>query len=181
MKYKQLVIAILAIATGLLIFIASLVTTSQKGELHADKVSIKRFYIGEKVLPDHVLYPVLMLIDRGLLSLSGGEARVFLRIRLAQDRMISAQKLLEKQAEPLALSTLTKSQKYVILAAQEFIDSQDYSDEVGIAVYTALQENTLNLAKIQRSFKTIPTDPIGGLIFESEALLTAVGNKLIAK
>lgn len=178
MKPKAFFLALLALFFGVLIFIFSLVATSQKEELKVDKVSKKQFYFGEKVLPDHVLYPILMVIDRGLLAITTGESRIFLRIRLAQDRMVSAQKLLEKDEELLALSTLTKSQKYLILAAQEFLDSQDYPPEVGTALYFALQENTQNLSRIETDFTKVPTGPIGDLVFESEALLTVIKNKI---
>ena len=144
----------------------------------AKKISAKKFYFGERILPDHVLYPAVMLVDRGLLVVASGESEIFLRIRLAQDRMIRAQKLLEKGEESLALSTLTKSQKYLILAVQEFMSDTEYSHEVGLALYTALQENTQNLIDAENNFKVVPTDPIGDLVTESQTLLVSVNNKI---
>lgn len=171
MRKKKFFLAILAIFFGIILFTSSLITASQKNTLNSGELSKKKFYFGEKILSDHIFYPVLMIVDKSLLSISTGESRIFLRIRLAQDRMIGAHKLLEKGEEVLALSTLTKSQKYLILASHEFLELRDYSKEVETALLLALEQNTQNLSRIEQEFDVIPTDPIRDLIMESEALL----------
>ncbi len=178
MQKRKFLVAVLAVFFGVSIFISSLVVSSQQDLASADKVSRKQFYFGKKVLPDHILYPVLMVIDKSLLVMTSGESEIFLRIRLAQDRMISANSLLDKKEEGLSLSTLTKSQKYLILATQEFLSLPSPSDDVGTGLLLALEENTANIKKIQTRFQKIDTAPLSELIIESETLIVAVQNKI---
>lgn len=178
MKKRKFIFAFLAILFGLFLFTSSLVTQSQKEAVSAEKVSTKKFYFGEKILPDHIFYPLVMIVDKGLLSISSGDSKVFLQIRLAQDRMLTAKKLLEKGEETLALSTLTKSQKYLLLAMQDLFSKEEYSRETGKALLMALRENTQNLAQMEHQFKTVPTGPIGDLVSESTALIQIVESKV---
>lgn len=178
MKKSKFFLALLAILFGFFIFTSSLVTQSQKETVSAKKVSTKKFYLGEKILPDHILYPLVMVVDRSLLAVSSGDSKVFLQIRLAQDRMITAKKLLEKEEEILALSTLTKSQKYLILAIHDVFSKDGYSKDTARALLMALKDNTQNLAQIESQFKTIPTGPVGDLISESTMLISIIEGKV---
>lgn len=178
MKKTSLILAFLAIIFGLIIFTFSLISYSNQEFSEAERLSEKKLYFGEKVLPDHIFYPFLMIVDKSLISMSSGESRVYLRIRMAQDRMISAKKLLNKGEEQLALSTLTKSQKYLILASQDLFLQEDYSDQAAKVLLNSLNENTNNLIKIEADFKTIPTNPIADLIVESKSLLETIENKI---
>jgi len=178
MEKKRFIIPILSILFGILIFTLSLISYSNKQYVESERLSSKKLYFGEKLLPNHIFYPFLMVVDKALISISTGESRVFLRIRMAQDRMISAKKLLEKDEEYLALSTLTKSQKYLILASNELFSQEDFSDETANALYVSLKDNTENLIKIEKMFKKLPTSPIADLIVESQTLLVIIENKI---
>lgn len=178
MQKRKILLPILAILFGMFIFISSLFSYSQKNSFIDEKVSSKKLYFSKRILPDHLFYPLLMIVDRGLLIISSDEAKIFLRIRLAQDRMISSQNLLKKGEEPLALSTLTKSQKYLILAANSYLSNNNFSSEAGHAILYALNENTINLLKIESVFKNIPTGPIHDLVEESKTLIVSVSNKI---
>lgn len=179
MQKRKYLFAILAILFGVFIFTFSLVASSQQREnTDLDKVSRKQLYFGSKILPDHILYPALMAIDKCLLLISSGESEVFLRIRLAQDRMISANSLLDKGEERLSFSTVTKSQKYLLLASQEFLSLEQHSKEVGNGLLIALEENTQNIKTIQKRFKKVDTAAISDLVIESEALMVIIKNKI---
>jgi hypothetical protein len=178
MQKRNIFLAIAAIIFGVLIFTFSLFIATQQSNSRDYRLSSAKFYLNSKILPDHLFYPFLMLVDRGLIALTSGESEVFLRIRLAQDRMIAAQKLLEKGEESLALSTLTKSQKYLILAAQEFMLLENPSTELKSGLIEAFKENTLNLENSQKMFKTIPTGPLGDLVVESQTLIVVLENHI---
>ncbi len=179
MQKRKYIFAVLSVLVGVFIFTSSLVASSQKQDTaDSDRISRKQLYFGEKILPDHILYPALMVIDKGLLLITSGESEIFLRIRMAQDRMISANSLLDKNEEGLAFSTLTKSQKYLLLAAQEFLVLESQSDEVGRALLTALEENTQNMKIIQKRFKNVDKSVINDLVIESETLISIVKNKI---
>jgi len=175
MKKVNILISIAAIFFGFFVFTTSLIMASQGDSSNSDKVSKKTLYFG-RVLPDHSLYPVLMVFDKGLVSLSSEKAEISLRIKMAQDRMVSSQMLLEKGNEPLALSTMTKSQKYLILAAQNFLQLEEDSPELKIELITAFKQNTSGLKKCQDKFTNINTTPINDLIIESDALITILEN-----
>lgn len=178
MKKKKVFLAFLAVLFGVFIFTSSLVTYSQQGTTSPENVSSKKFYIDGKVLPDHVLYPSLMVVDKGLQLITSGDSKVYLQIRLAQDRMLSAKKLLDKDQEVLALSTLTKSQKYLILASEELFSKEDYSKETAKDLLLAFEENTQNLSEIEKNFENIPTNPIGDLVSESNMLIEIIKLKI---
>lgn len=178
MDKRKFFLAVFAVILGIIIFAASLFTYSDKAGSGVEKVSKKKFYLNGKILPDHIIYPGLMILDRTLIAISDDEAKMYLKIRLAQDRMISAQKLLQKGEEVLALTTLTKSQKYLILAIHEYISVDKYPTEIGVALYNALQDNTSNLSRSVKGFSIISTDPVKNLITESNTLLILLENKI---
>lgn len=178
MQKRKIFLAILATLFGIFIFISSLFSYSQRTDFSNEKVSSKKLYFSKRILPDHIFYPLLMIADKSLLSISSEESKIFLRIRLAQDRMISSKSLLEKGEESLALTTLTKSQKYLILAAHSYLADDNFSSEAGYALLNALNENTTNLLKVESEFTDITTEPIGDLVAESKTLIESVSNKI---
>ena len=178
MKKRNIFIATLAILFGIFIFVSSLFSYSKSYDSNEQRVSSKSLYFGKRILPDHIFYPLLMIVDKSLLIVSTGESEVFLRIRLAQDRMITANNLLKKGDEVRALSTLTKSQKYLILATHDYLTHDNYSDEAGYALLYSLNSNTENLQKIATEFETVPTGPIYDLVAESQSLVESLSNKI---
>ena len=80
-----------------------------------------KFYIAKEILPDHSLYPILMVVDRLRLELAGPERRVYLLSSYANRRLFYSKKLLEKNDQVLALTTLSKAIKYINQALEENI------------------------------------------------------------
>lgn len=107
---------------GLLIVMASLISANDRSCDLGDTASRRYLYISTEILPDHLLYPFVMFIDRAALSSAKtpGE-RIRMQVNFAHRRLNSARTLAGKQKLGLALSTLTKSQKYLNQAAQEAI------------------------------------------------------------
>lgn len=165
-----------ALLFGLFIFGLSLIMTSQVKSSSFPKFSEKKFYLGERILPDHVLYPALMVADSVILNTSYGNRRIYVKIRFSQDRLNSAQLLIAKNEEMLALSTMTKSQKYLITAAQDFLSSKQQSESVKNDLLLALNENMLELKKCQAKLNEIDTTPAGDLLVESSVLIDQLKN-----
>ncbi len=175
MRKQNIILAIIALFFGFFIFTSSLLMASQNDTDTRSTVSEKTFYTG-KTLPDHVFYPILMVFDRGLLFLTSGEKEVQTRIYLAEDRMESAKLLLKKDQEPLALTTITKSQKYLILAVSQFTQIQNPSAELRDQLISALEDNTQELKNCKSEFKTVDSMPIEKLVIESETLISMLSS-----
>jgi flagellin-specific chaperone FliS len=82
----------------------------------------KQFYVSSKILPDHVAYPILMGIDRVRLESTTPVEQVYMKTAYANRRLESAKSLLEKGENELAVSTLTKAQKYLLSAGNQVLD-----------------------------------------------------------
>lgn len=68
------------------------------------------------ILPDHPLYPLKMMRDRLRIVFTPPFSRTFLDIELANERLLSAQQLLKRHKVGLSLTTVTKGEKYLLLA-----------------------------------------------------------------
>src|SRR5258708_9395865 len=69
------------------------------------------------ILPDHPLYIFGMIADRVDLLFSPPEKHFGLQLQYANARLLTAQVLIARGQLNLALSTITKSEKYLIAAA----------------------------------------------------------------
>jgi len=149
-----LISAALVFATGILVasvFRTSAQTAAETLEVESQEIEIASEAIPaveEKVdyalawpgiLPDHFLYPVKMIRDRIWLFLTNdvskkGEAL----LKMADKRIWSAQMLLEKGKEELAISTASKSEKYLERAADQVRIAEEKGKDV-----VALRERLL--------------------------------------
>lgn len=172
-KLKKLAFpfSILALTFGLMMFSTSLIMASQDNMALQKRSSEKKLYVG-KVLPDHVFYPILMVMDRAVLSLSFGESSIYNKLTLSKDRLKSAKLLLDKHEEELALSTITKSQKYVLSAAHEVLENKNSSVTAREAVKEALLVTKDNLPKLKEKFQEQDTTVIDKLVAETEILFS---------
>jgi len=71
------------------------------------------------ILPDHPLYVLGMVSDRIDLWLAGPEERFLLKLHNADVRLSTAQILVSRKRLGLAVTTITKAEKYIISAAEE--------------------------------------------------------------
>ena len=148
----RLLLSISAFSLGLLIVAISLLSIEavSAGE---NNITSKKLYMGQ-VLPDHIAYPLLMAMDRFYLETAGQTERIYKQIEYADRRLFYTQELLaQKDTEklPLALSTLTKAEKYLIKASLESIEIK--SDEnVHNAILSSLQYHYSQLEKLTHKF-----------------------------
>jgi len=115
------------------------------------ETSKKQFYLNEAVLPDHVVYPVLMAVDRVKLEMETPEERVYKQVEYAQRRFESTQGLLEKDMTALALTTVTKGEKYLINAAHGALELEN-GDAQRRFVYRTLVYYNSDLEKLKGQF-----------------------------
>ncbi len=73
----------------------------------------KQLYFGKDILPDNLMYPALMAIDRIQLETAPNSERIFLEMEYANRRLGYAQQLLNDNKESLALTTALKAENYL--------------------------------------------------------------------
>lgn len=118
-KFLKYFLLFTALFLSIFILLTSFNISSQSKTLNSGNFKNRKFYVNKEILPDHSLYPLLMAIDRLRLSMADRERRIYLLISYAKRRVFYATRLVEKQEMLLALSTFTKSQKYLNQALQE--------------------------------------------------------------
>jgi len=170
MKHIEIIGSVLAVVFGVSLVVISLISASQV-QSKGLEVSHKEMYFEDDVLPDHALYPILMVRDRVQLELAQPEDRISLRVAFAQERMHSAEMLYEKGKPELALSTATKAQKYLLTAALE-VKAMDMSEDLQTYVFTALREQTEHLKQLQEKYNDDQYEVLEKLIQESKSVFT---------
>lgn len=115
-RFLKILLTVLALLSALFILVLSVLSSVLS--LSSNPSILQRtLYTDEQILPDHVSYPVLMVLDRVRLEIATPIERVYLQTEYANRRLIYAQALLEKGNADLAVTTLTKGQKYLLYAA----------------------------------------------------------------
>ncbi len=76
------------------------------------KLLVGKIYVAREILPDHTLYPVLMMIDRLRLELAAPEKRSSLMLAYGKRRLFYSARLLENGQRELSFITLSKAIKY---------------------------------------------------------------------
>lgn len=142
---------VLLAGAGFIILLLSLLTANSLTTKSAGFSTQQwKFYLGRDILPDNILYPILMIRDRLVHENTSPAEQVDLKLQYAEERYITSQSLLKYEELPLSISTLTKYQKYVISAGYQAInlDKPDKKqlETALIAAYTSL-ERTEGLSK----------------------------------
>lgn len=174
----------LALLFGFFVFSASLISASQEGLGAVQSASSKKLYFSTQLLPDHVLYPTLMAFDKVLVSITPqSQQKVFLYTDLAADRLSRAEKLLEKQEYELVITTLTKSQKYLLRAASEAfaLPADQQNTELWKQLAARLMESQQKLQTIKQELHSQETSPLDALSAEIDALLPAITSRYSAE
>ena len=122
--YKRAFFSILALGAASAILALSL--TSNAMRVHsADGILTRSFYMDDQVLPDHITYPFLMAIDRLRLESASPTEKVYLQTEYANRRLAYATELFNRDESDLAVTTLTKAQKYLLHAGQHVLYEQN--------------------------------------------------------
>jgi hypothetical protein len=114
---------ILFLLFGGLVMILSLLSANRIFSQDDDfSLTQQQFYFQKEILPDHLLYPLLMIVDRSKLLMADEEQQVGLQTTYAWQRLEHTEILLERGYRSLSFSTLTKAYKYyhqALLSARE--------------------------------------------------------------
>ncbi len=130
MQKSQIWLSLIALFFG--VFVVAISITTSVPEAYPSlklEASNRQFYLSNTILPDHIVYPLLMIVDRVQLKITPFPERLWLQAEYGWRRLDYAHKLLEKEKHDLALTALTKSQKYFLNATQEAL-STETTDEV---------------------------------------------------
>lgn len=121
MKKINYLFLFLALGFSLFILFVSLQSANKSRMTDSPSLVSNKFYIAKEILPDHSLYPVLMIADRLRLELASAEKRTYLLTAYGNRRLFYSRRLLEQGNTDLAFITLTKAFKYVNLSLSETI------------------------------------------------------------
>lgn len=158
-----------ALVGGMLIVVISI--TAANPVLSAEiNESEKQFYFGQTILPDHVMYPVLMVADRAKLESVNGEEEVYTRVMYSVRRLEATEELLKKNKKDMAYTTLTKSQKYLLQAGHTVIDDK-HSDELAAYVEKALIAHNQAVELIRADFSPEYYAQVNQLMQENNAMV----------
>lgn len=134
--------------------------------------SSRGFYFDNVVLPDHSAYPVIAGIDKAVLLFSDESRKDVLKLSYADRRLGYAVELLRKGQHELAIATITKSQKYVLEVAHNFVNGSSMLTKQEVSEY--MESHIQDLKMIQNYFGLTDVSSISLLIEEEIAVLQSV-------
>jgi hypothetical protein len=163
---------------AIVILLISLFSAAKLGTDRDANASGRGFYWTKEILPDHVLYPFLMVIDRVALETTHDPAqRIYMQVNYAHRRLISAQLLADKQKNSLALTTLTKAQKYLSQAAQDALTHQVSIPERRMVI-KAIENQDQLAVQLAPHFTTYDQGVLNQLRSESKILAEKLANSI---
>ncbi len=176
-KVNYLFILFAVISASIVLFIS--LQSANKEEVSRE-IGMKagKFYVAKEILPDHSLYPLLMVVDRIRLELSDSERRTYLMVAYNNRRLFYSKRLLEKGNLGLAFITLSKANKYINQALEESIvllekssinKKQDYQ-VLGFFVLENLDKHLSFMAEHKNQFVNADQAVLDNLSVESLSL-----------
>lgn len=158
MKIARLLTSILFFSLGVMVVFISLVSANQVNSYEGTEASRRKFYLGQRILPDHILYPAVAAADRVLLVAAPAQEKIRLKLAYGRIRFAYAQGLLDKGEVQMAQAALTKSQKYHSLAAHQFLSEyqqQSVTNDLRQVTMTQLRQN---IEQSQQLILELPPD-----------------------
>jgi len=178
MKKPQIWLSLIALFFGALM-VAISINTSVPAAYPSLKsqASHHQFYLNNTILPDHIIYPFLMVIDKAQLEITSFPERLWLQAEYGWRRLDYAYQLLEKEKHVLALTALTKSQKYFLNATQETLDKAT-TDEVKLMMLKHLTAYLWEAKAISDNFDGADKAVADHLISECEVIKLRLSQSL---
>lgn len=137
----------------------------------------RKVYFSRTILPDNIFYPLMMISDKVKLETAGFEEQILLKLEYSQRRYGYATQLLDKDQSMLALTTLTKSQKYLFAAGNEVIaDPTKISPETTLAVREAFAQSLKQLPEFKQNYKGDDAQIIDELAQETDIFYKKLSN-----
>lgn len=103
---------------GILFFVLSMFSTVSNG-VTGLAARERRIYFDRKILPDHLFYPALMILDKIKLDAADKETQTLLKIDYAEKRLAAAKTLFVQGKNDLAFVTAGKAHQYLLQANRE--------------------------------------------------------------
>lgn len=169
---SKLFFACCGVALASLILLISLFMAHSVQSSAGMPASSKALYFTDVVLPDHSVYPLIAGIDRARLLVAESDQKPLLKIEYAHRRLWYAVELLNKGQEQLAVSTITKSQKYILQVAHEYLAGKSTLSQSEVSA--AIEKHQQDLALILENHQLSEQSSISLLIEEEEAVLMTV-------
>ena len=180
-KFLKYFLIISSVFTSIFILFTSFNISSKLQMLNSGNIKSRKFYVQKEILPDHSLYPLLMVVDRFRLEMADRERRIYLLVAYAKRRLFYATRLAEKEEITLALTTLTKSQKYLnqaLLEAKNLKEESAYdpsSEQLVFFVLEAVDYQEEIVAKYLNDFSETERFVLNNLNDETELLRSQLG------
>lgn len=180
MKSGKITLSILGLFAASGVLAVSLASSVPSVYSAGDKIKTndKQFYLDGEILPDHTLYPLVMVADRIKLEMSPESEKIHIYTTYANLRLGAAEQLLEKNQNPLALTTLTKSQKYLLKAAQETIDQNPARPTKEHVLKTLIYHTNIH-KEIKKKFSADEKNVVDQLDMECQVFVDSLKRDLI--
>jgi len=129
-----------------------------------------QLYFDKAMLPDHIMYPLFMMVDRVQLETAPKSERIFIEIEYANRRLEYGRELLDSNKEELAVATFTKAEKYLYDATQE-IQTHNASDSLKPKLSKVIEYHTRKLHDWKASLTDAHRSVIDRSLEENQILL----------
>jgi hypothetical protein len=174
MKIRLLLSSIAFVFGSGILLISLFMSASQVSSSGQNSSDDHQLYFNRTILPDHMLYPALMVVDRIQLEAASDYERVFKDIEYAHRRLEYSEELLTLGKPDLALTTLTKAEKYLANAVHD-AQAIQAPDSVMQRIEKAIEYHNKRLKELSPQF-TSDADRavIDRHLSENEALLKSL-------
>lgn len=164
---------------GVVILLLSLMTANSLTTTN-DKLPIEgwKFYLGREILPDNILYPLLMVKDRLQHDQAEPIDQVTLKLEYAEKRYQTSQELVARDQFPLAISTLTKSQKYMISAGYQILSLEQINQDQLQSIRDALDHSIYRIDAFSANYPGQDLGALNQLREDSRVLLSKIDEHL---
>lgn len=179
MKIARITFAFTGLMVATAILGVSLASSAPTAYSAGDKIRTndKQFYLDGDILPDHVLYPLIMVADKIKLESSSPTEQIYLSTTYANLRLDATIQLLHKDSTSLALTTLTKSQKYLLNASQMSLEGEASQKTLNHVLKT-VQFHVGKHGQIKESFSESEKSIIDMLDMELEVYMGMLEERL---
>ncbi len=168
-RFLRLGASAVALTFGLSIVGVSLVTAGAVESSDGGRMSDRTLYVHDEILPDHVLYPLIMASDRIELEMADEHEQLYVKIQYAERRLGYTKQLLERGNTELALSTLTKSQKYLLSVAHTVLEHQ-LQGAIRVRIMEEIGFHAKKISELSPEFTDEQVAVINALIAENAVL-----------
>jgi len=174
----RLLLSTMALTFGVLVVGVSLSTATEVKSLEGSgSLTDRSMYWDRPIGPDHSFYWVLMVNDRVNLETATPEERVRIQINYAHTRLKQGRDLVSDDPQ-LAASTLSKGEKYLLHAVNEYFKLDSKPDQLGVKLLEALEYHHQEITTLVHDLPHELRSPLDQLRQENKALQETLAENL---